>query len=89
MDLATIKSALPLAVRKQIGLAKNNVALGGGVQLVASRVHEVTGVSADGFIATILGRTQGHIVWIGRARDIRSICPQAVSYTHLTLPTKA
>ena len=77
MDLATIKSALPLAVRKQIGLAKNNVALSDGVQLVASRVHEVTGVSADGFIATILGRTQGHIVWIGRARDIRSICPQA------------
>ena len=25
----------------------------------------------------MLGRTQGHIVWIGRARDIRSICPQA------------
>ena len=77
MDLATIKSALPLALRKQIGLAKNNVALGGGVQLISGRVHEVTGASADGFIVTILGRTQGHIVWIGRARDIRSICPQA------------
>ena len=77
MDLATIKSALPLAVRKQIGLAKNNVALGGGVQLISGRVHEVTGASADGFIASVLGRTQGHIVWIGRARDINSICPQA------------
>lgn len=77
MDLAEIRSALPLVARKQTALAKNNVALGGGVQLVASRVHEVTGASADGFIAIILGRTQGHIVWIGRARDIRSICPQA------------
>ena len=78
MDLAEIRSALPLAARKQIGLAKNNVALGGGVQLISGRVHEVTGASADGFIATILGRTQGHIVWIGRSRDINSICPQAV-----------
>ena len=77
MDLATIRSALPLAVRKQTALAKNNVALGAGVQLISGRVHEVTGASADGFIATVLGRTQGHIVWIGRARDIRSICPQA------------
>lgn len=77
MDLATIKSALPLAVRKQIGLAKNNVALPNGVQLISGRVHEVTGASADGFIASVLGRTQGHIVWIGRSRDINSICPQA------------
>ena len=77
MDLTTIKSALPLAVRKQIGLAKNNVALPNGVQLISGRVHEVTGASADGFIASVLGRTQGHIVWIGRARDINSICPQA------------
>ena len=77
MNLAKIRSALPLAVRKQTALAKNNVALRDGVQLISGRVHEVTGASADGFIATVLGRTTGHIVWIGRARDIRSICPQA------------
>ena len=77
MNLATIKSTLPLVVRKQTALAKNNVALPDGVQLISGRVHEVTGASADGFIATVLGRTTGHIVWIGRARDIRSICPQA------------
>ena len=76
-----INSALKLdrfkAVRSQISSSQNSVRLSDGVSLMRGRVHEVTGLEADGFVACVVAATSGPSVWIGRGRDVHSLCPLA------------
>lgn len=44
------------------------------------RVHEVTGLAADGFVASVLSHMSGSAVWVGRAKDVHSVCPLAVAH---------
>lgn len=50
-----------------------------------ARVHEVEGMSADGFAASLIAGTQSDAMWIGRHNDIFSLSPLAFSrYFHPT-----
>jgi protein ImuA len=48
-----------------------------GVSLAHGRIHEVTGVSVDGFAASVISLTDGPLIWVGRKRDVYSVCPLA------------
>ena len=73
-----MKSAHPFLARSKNNLTSKNIALSENVRLLCSRVHEVTGQSADGFVASVVKRTNGHVIWIGRDNDVYSLCPQAL-----------
>ena len=73
-----MKSATIYTGGKQTALSRKQVTLGNQVQLMFGRVHEVTGSSADAFIGAVIGQVSGKAVWIGRAKDIYSLCPQAL-----------
>lgn len=75
MSISALKPGSFNAATKQISLAKNNVSLPFGVTLHRGRVHEITGLSGDGFAASILAMLSGPIVWVGRGQDVYSICP--------------
>jgi len=52
-----------------------------GHRLLTDRVHEITGPARDGWVLSILSLTSGPIIWIGRPKDVYSICaPAAASY---------
>lgn len=65
------------AVRRPISLSQNSVHLPLGVSLSRGRIHEITGLSADGFAASVISQTFGPIMWVGRKRDVYSVCPLA------------
>lgn len=67
------------AVQRQASLSQNSVRLPIGVTLERGRVHEITGTSADGFAATVISKTTGPVIWIGRSRDVYSVYPPALS----------
>lgn len=48
------------------------------IQLAKGRIHEVQGISADGFVASVIAATSGAAVWIGRQRDVYSLSPHAL-----------
>ncbi len=73
-----VKSANIYTGGKQTVLAQKEVILGNQVRLASGRVHEVTGCSADAFIASVISQMSGKVVWIGRAKEIYSLCPQAL-----------
>jgi len=50
-----------------------------GLSLARSRVHEVTGRAADGFILSVLGSAKGNVIWTGRQGRIASLCPLAMN----------
>ena len=55
-----------------------------GVSIARSRVHEVTGRAADGFVLSVIGSAQntkeaGNIIWTGRQGRIASLCPLAMT----------
>ena len=49
----------------------------------------IDGSNTTGFQRTMLVSQGGHIEVSGKKVGVQSICLEAVSYTHLTLPTKA
>lgn len=65
------------ATRPQTPVSQNVVQLSQSVTLMRRRMHEVTGLAADSFAASVMACTSGPSVWIGRARDVRSVCPLA------------
>lgn len=48
------------------------------IQLAKGRIHEVQGISADGFVASVIASTSGAAVWIGRQLDVYSLSPHAL-----------
>ncbi len=50
-----------------------------GLSLARSRMHEVTGRAADGFVLSVLGSSKGNIIWTGRQGRIASLCPLAMN----------
>ena len=50
-----------------------------GVSLARSRIHEVTGRAADGFVLSVLAGGKGAIIWTGRENRIASLCPLAMN----------
>jgi len=55
-----------------------------GMSLARSRVHEVTGRAADGFVLSVLGSARNtnmerNIIWTGRQGRIASLCPLAMN----------
>ncbi|NNE57772.1 MAG: hypothetical protein HKN36_06655 [Hellea sp.] len=56
-----------------------NIPLFPGMTLARSRVHEVMGRAADGFILSVLAAGSGPIIWTGRQGRIASLCPLAMN----------
>jgi len=58
---------------------KRHVQLFSGVSLARSRIHEVMGRAADGFVLSVLAAGGGAIIWTGRENRIASLCPLAMN----------
>lgn len=63
--------------RQATSLSQNFVHLPMGVSLARGRIHEITGLSVDGFAASVISQTHGPLIWVGRKRDVYSVCPLA------------
>lgn len=66
-----------ITVQRQSFLSKKSVVLPIGITLTSGRIHEITGLSADGFALCVINKTHGPIMWLGRKRDVCSVCPLA------------
>ena len=66
-----------VAVQRPISLSQNSPALPMGITLTRGRTHEIMGGSADGFVACVISQTWGPLIWVGRRRDVYSVCPLA------------
>ncbi len=79
MENPSVKLGRLTSAAAQESYTRKFVKLTDIVGLAYGRVHEVTGPSQDSFAVCIAAKTAGPIVWIGRDRDVYSLCPSALS----------
>lgn len=78
MEKPSIRLSRLTSVTAQNNCIRKSLHLTKDVSLLYGRVHEVTGISGDSFAVNVCSRTKGVITWIGRERDVYSLCPTAL-----------
>ena len=79
----------------QAGVEGNAILKGIDLSINAGEVHAIMGPNGSGksTLAQVLAGREGYEIADGSVRyngeDLLELGPEAVSYTHLTLPTKA
>lgn len=66
------------AVWRPENLPHTQLSLCEEVGLKHGRIHEVQGLSADGFALSVIAKSENQAVWIGKGEDIYSLSPLAI-----------